>query len=150
MLRLCASSFGSLSVLSRLIQVGLRVASAHIMVASPKPTVDIKVDLPSNVNRNVPQPGRMATQVALEEENGELQYWVDGEQVPSARFEEAVFARVDLNNPALQDVDLLDQGVIIFRSDQSTAYANVVNTMTRLQSFGFNKVSLLSVIFEPS
>ncbi len=120
------------------------------MVAAPIPTVDIKVDLPSNININVVQPGRKATQVALEDEGGVLVYYVDGVSVPSADFERAVFNQVDINNPALQDIDLLDQGVIIFRADQETAYANVVATMTRLQGFGFNKVSLLSELALPS
>jgi biopolymer transport protein ExbD len=120
------------------------------MVAAPIPTVDIRVDLPSQSNVNIVQPGRTATQVALEDENGELQYWVDGVQVASADFETTVFDRVDINNPALDNVDLLDQGVIIFRADQATAYANVVVTMTRLQSFGFNKVSLLSELAQES
>jgi biopolymer transport protein ExbD len=120
------------------------------MVAAPIPTVDIRVDLPSTNNQNIVQPGRTATQVALEDEDGMLIYYVDGEAVPSERFEQTVFERVDINNPALQNVDLLDQGVIIFRADQSTAYANVVTTMTRLQGFGFNKVSLLSELAQES
>jgi len=120
------------------------------MVAAPIPTVDIRVDLPSGQSRLIAEPGRAPTRVALEEEAGQLQYWVDGVQVPSSGFEEAVLERVRINNPALQPIDYLDQGVIVFRADQETAYANVVGTMTRLQGFGFNKVSLLSELAQPN
>jgi biopolymer transport protein ExbD len=120
------------------------------MVAAPIPTVDIRVDLPSGQSRLIAEPGRAPTRVALEEEAGQLQYWVDGVQVPSSGFEEAVLEQVRINNPALQPIDYLDQGVIVFRADQETAYANVVGTMTRLQGFGFNKVSLLSELAQPN
>jgi biopolymer transport protein ExbD len=119
------------------------------MVAAPTPTVDIRVDLPSGASTLVREQGRGPTRVALEDDAGQLKYYVDGQIVPDSQFENTVLERVRLNNPALAPIDLLDQGVIVFRADQSTAYGNVVGTMTRLQAFGFNKVSLLSELAEP-
>jgi len=48
------------------------------------------------------------------------------------------------NNPALNVEDIYAEARIFVRADQSTAYGNVVNVMTRLQEEGFVKVGIFA------
>ena len=48
------------------------------------------------------------------------------------------------NNPALDFQDLYAEARIFVRADQSTAYGNVVDVMSRLQEAGFVKVGIFA------
>ena len=48
------------------------------------------------------------------------------------------------NNPALEINQIYAEARIFVRADQTTAYGNVVNVMSRLQEEGFVKVGIFA------
>jgi len=114
------------------------------MVAAPMPTVDIRVDLPSSNSIMNRQEGMRPTQVRIELEGSELQYYVDGARTTRQQLGQTVLERAIVNNPALPVDRIYTEAVIIFGADQEATYSSVVSTMGQLQAEGFAKVSLFS------
>jgi biopolymer transport protein ExbD len=117
------------------------------MVASPPPTVDIKVDMPPPgpviVNPSLDKP----TFVNLEDdEAGKVTYFVMGNEVPLAQLEDRLTDAVRANNPSKSgDLEkLFLEAKVFVKADQETAYFNVVELMSIIDDSGFKSVSLVA------
>jgi biopolymer transport protein ExbD len=114
------------------------------MVSAPIPTVDIRVDLPPPNPVPIRLEGLNPTVVGLRETGAGLQVFVDAEIVPMSQLGEVTLRHAIGNNPALNVEDIYAEARIFVRADQSTAYGNVVNVMSRLQEEGFAKVGIFA------
>jgi biopolymer transport protein ExbD len=113
------------------------------MVTAPIPTVDVRVDLPPPNPVPIRLEGLNPTMVVLREGNG-LELYVGSERVEMANIAERTLEHAIRNNPALNVEDIYAEARIFVRADQSTAYANVVNVMSKLQEEGFVKVGIFA------
>ena len=114
------------------------------MVTAPIPTVDIKVDLPPPNPVPIKLEGLNPTIVGIRETPAGMQVFVDAEITTVPRLGEVTLAHAITNNPALDVQDVYAEARIFVRADQSTAYGNVVNVMSKLQEEGFAKVGIFS------
>jgi biopolymer transport protein ExbD len=118
------------------------------MVTAPIPTVDVRVDLPPpNPIQSPPPPGQKPTIVWLRELPGQgLVVYVDAEPVAMSQLGDKVLDHAFFNNEALRDdlASLYTEARITVKADQTTAYGNVIDAMSRLQEAGFLKVGIFS------
>jgi biopolymer transport protein ExbD len=114
------------------------------MVTAPIPTVDIRVDLPPPNPVPIRLEGLNPTIVGIRETAGGLAIYVDEEVVQESQLADRTLAHAIRNNPALNVEDIYAEARIFVRADQSTAYGNVVNVMSRLQEEGFAKVGIFA------
>jgi len=116
------------------------------MVTAPIPTVDIRVDLPPPNPINQPEEGKHPTIVGLRENPGGagFQMFVDDEVVTLSQLGDRTLDHAIRNNPAIDVRDIYAKARIFVRADQSTAYGNVVDVMSRLQEAGFVQVGIFS------
>jgi biopolymer transport protein ExbD len=70
--------------------------------------------------------------------------YVDEETVQLSQLSDRTVEHAIRNNPALDVTDMYAEARIFVRADQSTAYVNVVNVMSRLQEEGFVKVGIFA------
>jgi len=112
------------------------------MVAAPIPTVDIRVDLPLDNQQPVNIKDKQPTFVGIEDENGQIFVYVDGEEVPMQMLGGAVFEAARKNNPRAANV--FSEASIFLRADLDTKYSNVFAVMNILQEEGFIKVSIVA------
>ncbi len=114
------------------------------MVTAPIPTVDIRVDLPPPNPVPIRLEGLNPTIVGIRETPGGMIIFVDEETVQMSEIARVTLDHAIRNNPALNVEDVYAEARIFVRADQTTAYANVVNVMSRLQEEGFAKVGIFS------
>lgn len=114
------------------------------MVTAPIPTVDIRVDLPPPNPVPIRLEGLNPTIVGIRETPAGLAIYVDEEVVELSQLGQKTFDHARRNNPALDFQDLYAEARIFVRADQSTAYSNVVDVMSRLQEEGFVKVGIFA------
>jgi biopolymer transport protein ExbD len=114
------------------------------MVTAPIPTVDIRVDLPPPNPVPIRLEGLNPTIVGIRESAGGLQVFVDEQTVQMANLGDVALEHAIRNNPALNTEDIYAEARIFVRADQSTAYGNVVDVMSRLQEEGFAKVGIFA------
>ena len=114
------------------------------MVTAPIPTVDIRVDLPPPNPVPIRLEGLNPTIVGIRETSGGLALYVDEEVVPLSNLGPRTLDHAIRNNPALDISDIYAEARIFVRADQSTAYGNVVNVMSKLQEEGFVKVGIFA------
>jgi biopolymer transport protein ExbD len=115
------------------------------MVTAPIPTVDIRVDLPPPNPVPIHLEGLNPTIVGIREQPGApLEIFVDQETVSLSQLGERTLDHAIKNNPALDIRDIYAKARIFVRADQSTAYGNVVDVMSRLQEEGFVQVGIFS------
>ena len=114
------------------------------MVTAPIPTVDIRVDLPPPNPVPIRLEGLNPTIVGLREGNGGLEVFVDQEVVPLSELGAKTLEHAIRNNPALDIQNIYSDARVFVRADQSTAYGNVVDVMSRLEEEGFVKVGIFS------
>ena len=114
------------------------------MVTAPIPTVDIRVDLPPPNPVPIKLEGLNPTIVGLRETGTGLSVFVDNQSVTMAQLGDVTFDHARTNNPALEYRDIYAEARIFVRADQSTAYGNVVDVMSRLQESGFVKVGIFA------
>ena len=114
------------------------------MVTAPIPTVDIRVDLPPPNPVPIVLQGLHPTIVGLRETPTGLAIFVDEETVSLSQLSERTLDHAIRNNPALDQVDILAKARIFVRADQTTAYGNVVDVMSKLQEAGFVQVGIFS------
>jgi biopolymer transport protein ExbD len=112
------------------------------MVTAPTPTVDIRVDLPPPNPVPIRLEGLNPTIVGIRETPGGMVLYVDEETVQLSQLSDRTLEHAIRNNPALDVTDMYAEARIFVRADQSTAYVNVVNVMSRLQEEGFVKVGI--------
>ena len=114
------------------------------MVTAPIPTVDIRVDLPPPNPVPIRLQGLNPTIVGLRETSAGLAIYVDEEIVQLSNLGDATLNHAIRNNPALDTQDIFAEARIFVRADQTTAYGNVVDVMSRLQEEGFVKVGIFA------
>ncbi|MEQ1817318.1 MAG: biopolymer transporter ExbD [Terricaulis sp.] len=114
------------------------------MVTAPIPTVDIRVDLPPPNPVPIRLEGLNPTIVGIRETPAGMAIYVDEEVVLLSQLGGKTFEHARRNNPALDFQDLYAEARIFVRADQSTAYGNVVDVMSRLQEEGFVKVGIFA------
>jgi len=114
------------------------------MVTAPIPTVDIRVDLPPPNPVPIRLEGLNPTLVGIRETPTGLAIFVDEEVVQMSQLGDRTLEHAIRNNPALEVSEIYAEARIFVRADQSTAYGNVVNVMSRLQEEGFVKVGIFA------
>jgi biopolymer transport protein ExbD len=114
------------------------------MVTAPIPTVDIRVDLPPPNPIPIRLEGKNPTIVGIRETPAGLAIYVDEETVQLSNLGDRTLEHAIRNNPALDFSDIYAQARIFVRADQTTAYGNVVNVMSKLQEEGFVQVGIFS------
>lgn len=114
------------------------------MVTAPMPTVDIRVDLPPPNPVPIRLEGLNPTVVGIRETPSGMEIFVDEQTIQMSQIGEVTLQHAIRNNPALNIEDIYAEARIFVRADQTTAYANVVNVMSRLQEEGFAKVGIFS------
>jgi biopolymer transport protein ExbD len=114
------------------------------MVTAPIPTVDIRVDLPPPNPVPIRLEGLNPTIVGIRETSAGLAIYVDEETVQMSQLGEVTLTHAIRNNPALEVNDIYAEARVFVRADQSTAYGNVVDVMSRLQEEGFVKVGIFA------
>src|SRR4029077_526439 len=114
------------------------------MVTAPIPTVDLRVDLPPPNPVPIHLEGLNPTIVGIREGAGGLEVFVDEQVVTTAQLGQVTLDHAIRNNPALNIEDIYAEARIFVRADQSTAYGNVVDVMSRLQEEGFVKVGIFA------
>ena len=114
------------------------------MVTAPIPTVDIRVDLPPPNPVPIRLEGLNPTIVGIRETAAGLAIYVDEEIVELSQLGEVTLMHAIRNNPALETRQIYAEARVFVRADQSTAYGNVVDVMSRLQEEGFVKVGIFA------
>jgi biopolymer transport protein ExbD len=114
------------------------------MVTAPIPTVDIRVDLPPPNPVPIRLEGLNPTVVGIREDPTGMVIFVDEETVELSQLGEVTLTHAIRNNPALNHDQVYAEARVFVRADQSTAYGNVVNVMSRLQEEGFAKVGIFA------
>jgi biopolymer transport protein ExbD len=114
------------------------------MVTAPIPTVDIRVDLPPPNPVPIHLEGLNPTIVGIREGAGGLEVFVDEQTIEMSQLGQVVLQHAQRNNPALEFNQLYSDARIFVRADQSTAYGNVVDVMSRLEEEGFVKVGIFA------
>jgi biopolymer transport protein ExbD len=116
------------------------------MVAAPKPTVDIKVDLPPPGPVVYSPPGEdKATVVTVLEVGGVPIIRIGEEIINKDQFESALMRIAAVNNPTMRtDLGKLFTDAKIFvDGDKEASYFSVVDVINEIDTVGFKKVSLL-------
>jgi len=114
------------------------------MVTAPIPTVDIRVDLPPPNPVLIRLVGLNPTIVGIRETSAGLAIYVDEETVLLSNLGDVTLSHAIRNNPALETRDIYAEARVFVRADQSTAYGNVVDVMSRLQEEGFVQVGIFA------
>ncbi len=114
------------------------------MVTAPIPTVDIRVDLPPPNPVPIRIEGLNPTIIGIRETPAGLALYVDEEVVQMSNLGDRTLEHAIRNNPGLEVSEMYAEARIFVRADQSTAYGNVVNVMSRLQEEGFVKVGIFA------
>jgi len=115
------------------------------MVAAPLPTVDIRVDLPPPGKPIYTEPTDKPTTVAMDDVNGLVFFYIEGELVPKERFRDRLLQVARERNPTYAgDLgQLFSEAKVFVDADQETAYNNVIGLINEIDQTGFKKVSLL-------
>ncbi len=110
------------------------------MVTAPKPTTDLRVDMPR------PGPARVValppTIVAIRQTGGVVQIFVDDEEVSSDVLPQRALAHLQAANPSLTADDALANAHIFVRADLDVAYERVVTVVDALQHAQFMHVAI--------
>jgi biopolymer transport protein ExbD len=110
------------------------------MVTAPRPTVDLRVDLPSRNGALVPIIA--PTVVNIAQDAGRVRWYVNDVEAPGGELAARTLAHVLAGNPALTAADVYSEARIHVRADQDIAYARVIEALDALQRAHFAKVSL--------
>jgi biopolymer transport protein ExbD len=110
------------------------------MVTAPTPTVDLRVDAPTE--GRPPPPGRSPTVVSILDNAGVVGFEVDGQPTTLAQLNDRVLERAIANNQALPVDDIYAEARIFVHPDQSLAYDKVIDAMTHLHGGGFAKIGI--------
>lgn len=112
------------------------------MVTAPKPTTDLRLDLP--------RPGPPVaivippTVVEIREDLAGYRLFVGDEETSLDQLAARTLAHVMASNPELAREDVLMEGRVFVRADLDVAYQNVVSVTDALQNQGFEKVAIVA------
>lgn len=112
------------------------------MVTAPKPTTDLRVDLPR------PGPHLAAaippTIVEIRGGRASARIFVGAEEVSREHLAQRVLAAMLAVEPALTREDALAEGRLFVRADLDVAYQDVVSVVDDLQHAHFQKVAIVA------
>lgn len=110
------------------------------MVTAPKPTVDLRLDLPRTEHggASLIEP----TIVELREDPSGYRLFVSGAETTLDLLARTTFEHILAADPELERHDILAEGRVFIRADLDVAYQNVVSVTDTLQGEGFEKVSI--------
>ncbi|MBI3439112.1 MAG: biopolymer transporter ExbD [Proteobacteria bacterium] len=110
------------------------------MVTAPKPTTDLRIDMPRpGVTRPMALP---PTIVAIRQTGDAVQIFVDNEQVDAADLPQRTLAHLQTANPSLTADDALASAHIFVRADLDVSYQRVVSVVDALQQARFDHVAI--------
>jgi biopolymer transport protein ExbD len=112
------------------------------MVTAPKPTTDLRVDLP----RAGPSIPIVIDPTVIEVRSGLLgaRIFLSGEEVSRADLPGAAMAHVLASDRALLPEDVLAEGKLFVRADLDVTYQDVVSVVEDLQAARFQRVSIVA------
>lgn len=112
------------------------------MVTAPKPTTDLRVDMPPPI----PGPASLIepTIVDLRAAPSGFAVFVGGAEVGFDMLGARALAHIVSANPALAAGDIHAEARVFVRSELDVAYAPVVATVEALQLSGFRQVSIIA------
>jgi biopolymer transport protein ExbD len=121
----------------------LLVLLVIFMVTAPKPTVDLRLDLP---NQQSPRQIAIAPIIVDVHEIGAggAQIFIAEREVPLSALSEAVIASAISADGYLAREDVIDEARVFVRAEQGIAYGNVVAVIDELQHYGFAKVGVFA------
>lgn len=112
------------------------------MVTAPKPTTDLRLDLPSG---GLPVQIDIAPTIVDVLPRGDAAVLlVNGAEVAWADLTPAVLQHISYANGGLDDAAILAEARVYVRADLDLAYAHVVTAIDTLQHDGFEKVSVFA------
>lgn len=112
------------------------------MVTAPKPTTDLRVDLP-RAQAGAP-PMIEPTIVELRAAPGGYRLYIGAREIGEADIGASALAHILAANPPLDADTAISEARIYVRSDLDVAYAPVVHTVEALQQARFRNVSILA------
>jgi biopolymer transport protein ExbD len=112
------------------------------MVTAPKPTTDLRVDLPrpGPVIAMVIQP----TIIQVRASPMGARVFVGGEEVSRTDLASAALTHILASDPALVTEDAFAEGKLFVRADLDVAYQDVVSVVEALQTARFQRVSIVA------
>ncbi|MEZ5970993.1 MAG: biopolymer transporter ExbD [Hyphomonadaceae bacterium] len=109
------------------------------MVTAPKPTVDLRLDLPRmESGASFIEP----TIVEVRDDPSGYRLFVGGVETTLDMLARKTFEHILAADPELERNDILADGRVFIRADLDVAYQNVVSVTDTLQVEGFQKVSI--------
>ncbi len=113
------------------------------MVTSPKPTTDLRLDLPSGGTPVIVDIAPTIIDV-VRGVGGEARVLVGGQDVAWDALTVEVLQHISAQNSGLDDATMLEQSRVYVRADMDIAYTHVVAAIDTLQHDGFEKVSVFA------
>lgn len=109
------------------------------MVTAPKPTVDLRLDLPRmGSGASLIEP----TIVEVRDDPSGYRLFVGGVETTLDMLARKTLEHILAADPELERNDILADGRVFIRADLDVAYQNVVSVTDTLQVEGFQKVSI--------
>jgi len=109
------------------------------MVTAPKPTTDLRVDLPQQGRHVIVIPPTVVD-VRYSPEGAHV--FIGSEEVSRAELPEAALAYMMAANPVLTEEDAFAEGRVFVRADLDVAYQDVVGVVEDLQDGRFQRVGI--------
>ena len=109
------------------------------MVTAPKPTTDLRVDLPQQGRQTVVIP---PTVVDMRYSPEGARVFLGADEVSRAELPEAALAHMMAANPVLTQEDAFAEGRVFVRADLDVAYQDVVGVVEDLQEGQFQRVGI--------
>lgn len=109
------------------------------MVTAPKPTTDLRVDLP----RPGPSIPLVIDPTIIHVRAGQ-RVFLGGEEVSRAELPQAAMAHVLASDRALLPEDVLAEGKLFVRADLDVRYQDVISVVEDLQAARFQRVSIVA------
>ncbi len=111
------------------------------MVAAPKPSTDLQVNLPAGPA--IAAPADIHPTTVTVSSAGAL--FIEGEAVSQAQFGARLFAVASARNPSLSGdlTALFGEAKILVAADQAASYASVFGVVDDIDAAGFRKVNLI-------
>ncbi|MBN8606827.1 MAG: biopolymer transporter ExbD [Caulobacterales bacterium] len=113
------------------------------MVTAPKPTVDLRLELPSG-HSVVPVDIAPTIVDVLPGADGAARFLVDGRELSLDALSAELLRKISGQDAVLTREDILAEGRVFVRADLDIGYAHVVAAIDQLQHDGFEKVSVFA------
>lgn len=113
------------------------------MVTAPKPTTDLRLDLPSG---GTPVQVDIAPTIVdvLPNADGGARFLINGDEVALIDLTNALLQRIAAQNGGLDSAVIMAEARVFVRADLDLAYTHVVSVIDQMQHEGFEKVGVFS------